>query len=253
MNKKYRLGVIIAIFVLLFSTSCITNRQKLYLQESPAKEKTAIPYQPYRLQVNDEIVYYLMTTNPAIQSLYNSSQGGSSDMQNMVTYRIYEDGTIMLPTVGKVKILNMTIREAEQTLSEQFKKIVVDAEIKMSIANNYFYVEGDGGKGRFYMYKDELNIFQALAMAGDISSIGDKENIKIIRRGNDGLDHITTLDIRRETIFSSEYYYIRPNDVIYIPTSKRAFFRIESLSDFLAIVALPISLTLSAMTFLKLK
>jgi len=254
MNRKYRFTMIVVAFVLLFSTSCITNRQKLYLQASQEEKKAAMPYQPYRLQVNDEIIYYLMTINQATQSLYNGTQSGyGGDMQNMLTYRIYEDGTVLLPTIGKVKILNMTIREAEQTLSRHFKRLVVDAEVKISLANNYFYVEGDGGKGRFYMYKEELNIFQALAMAGDISSIGDKQNVKIIRRGPDGLDYVATVDIRQETIFNSEYYYIRPNDVIYIPTSSRSFFRIESLTDFVAIVTLPIALVLSAMTYIKLK
>ncbi|GHT00526.1 hypothetical protein FACS189421_12630 [Bacteroidia bacterium] len=215
------------------------------------KVSRIVPFKPYRLCVNDEITYYLMTASQGTQYLYNGGGNQWNTAQNNILLRIYEDGCINLPTIGRVKIAGMTIREAEKAITEAFKSIVLDAEVKIALTNNYFYVEGDGGKGRFYVYKEDLTIFQALAMAGDVSSIGDKQHIKIIRQGTDGIDQVTTLDLRKESIIGTEYYYIRPNDVIYIPTNSKSFFRIESVSGFVSMVVAPLSLVLAALTYFK--
>lgn len=240
-------NIAICLFLTLVFSSCITNKQKLYLQDAKKEQNTV--FSEYRLAINDEIVYYLMTTMSETQSIYNGSRGGMVSTQNMLVYRIYEDGCVVLPTIGRVNIAGRTIKEAERIISEKFKTIVLDAEIKITLANNYFYVQGDGGKGQFYVYKENLNIFQALAMAGDISSIGDKKNIKIIRRGTDGKDYIHDIDLRKGSIISSDFYYIYPNDVIYIPTNSNSFFRIESVSNFVSLVVAPLSLVVMALSF----
>ena len=232
--------IVVILSCLLFFSSCITNKEKLYLQaETGRKAYKSVPFEQYKMTVNDEIVYYLMTTNEETQTLFNSSA---------TPYRIYEDGCVALPSIGRVRIAGMTVREAEMVITNRFKSIVLDAEVKVALANNFFYVQGDGGKGQFYLYKDDLNIFQAMAMAGDISSLGDKKNIKIIRKGTDGVDHIETFDLRKESIIGSEYYYVRPNDVIYIPTNPNSFFRVESVSGFVSLIVAPISLVMMAIS-----
>ena len=228
--------------VMLFS-SCITNQEKLYLQKENRKTYVEVPFKQYRLGVNDEIIYYLMTTSQETQTLYNL---GSS-----ITFRIFDDGCVLLPTVGRVQIVGLTIREAERVLSERFRSVVQDAEVKIALSNNYFYVQGDNGKGQFSLYKENLNIFQAMALAGDISSIGDKSRIQIIRKGSDGIDHIETFDLRKASVIESEYYYVRPNDVIYIPTNSKSFFRIESFSSVLSFIVAPVSLAVTVLTYLK--
>lgn len=243
-------NIVLFLGSILLLASCITNKRKAYLQVDD-KPYPSVAFQQYKLSVNDEVIYYLMTTSQETQFLYNSNQSSSVASQNSQTYRIYEDGCVVLPTIGKVKIVGQTIKEAEKLITEKFKTIAVDAEVKLALANNYFYVQGDGGKGQFYLYKEDLNIFQALAMAGDISSMGDKKNVKIIRRGSDGIDHVNAFDLRKESIIGSEYYYIRPNDVIYIPTNPNSFFRIESVSNFVSLVITPLSLVVMALTLFK--
>ncbi len=250
MKQSYKISVFVLFFICLFS-SCITNKQKNYLQEEGQnKEYSMVPFQQYRLCVNDEIVYYLMTSSLETQRLYNGGSGASS-LQSANTYRIYEDGCVVLPTIGRVKISGMTLKEAEKTITEAFKSVVIDSEVKISLANNYFYVQGDNGKGQFYMYKENLNIFQALAMAGDISSVGDKKHIKVIRKGING-DEVKTFDLRKESIIESEYYYVRPNDVIYIPTNSNSFFRVDSVSSFVSMFLAPVSLIVIVMSLFKI-
>jgi polysaccharide export outer membrane protein len=242
--------------ILLFS-SCITNKDKLYLQgDQRNKASKVVPFKSYKLNTDDEIIFYLMTSSRETQALYNNSQqslGGHSsgyDRNNM-PFRIDGDGYVDLPTVGKLKIAGLTLRDAETLITEHFKTIVVDAEVRVALSDNYFYVEGDGGKGRFPVYKEDLTIFQALALAGDISSTGDKAHIKLIRKGADGIDRMTVLDLRKESVIGTEQYYIQPNDVIYIPTNANSFFRIESVSGFVSMVVAPLSLVVAALTYFK--
>jgi polysaccharide export outer membrane protein len=238
---KSKLYIYIIILIGMSSlTSCITGKQKKYMQKDGVAQYQMTDFEQYRLCVNDEITYYLMTANQETQYFYNSGTQGAN--LNNSRYRIYEDGNVILPTIGPVRILGMTEREAEREITQKFKSVVSDAEVKVALVNNFFYVQGDRGKGQFFMYKENLNIFQALAMAGDISSTGDKEHIKIIRKGTDGIDVVKTFDLRSESIIESEYYYIKPNDVIYIPTNSNSFFRVDSVSSFMSLFVAPLSL-----------
>ncbi len=240
MTGRIALYTILMVFTVSLFSSCITNKQKKYLQEEDHAAYDMVPFEQYRLRINDEITYYLMTTNHESQALYNPGSGASGGGGG--SYRIYEDGTVYLPFLGQVKVVDLTVREVQNFLTAKFKEVVPDATVRVALVNNYFYVLGDGGKGQYYMYKEKLNIFQALAMAGDISSIGDKKHIKIIRKTLDGTDEVKTFDLRKESIVESEYYYVRPNDVIYIPTNPNSFFRIESLSSFVSMFVAPLSL-----------
>ena len=233
------------LYIIFFScicmcSSCITRRDTAYLQQG-GPIYHAVLQEEYRLRINDEVSYFLITSNEATQVLYNGTD---------ISFRIFNDGTIHLP-IGQVKIVGLTLREAENVLRNAFSNIVLDAEIRLTLINNFFFVQGDGKKGQFQIYKENLNIFQALAMAGDISIIGDKKNIKLIRRGADGLDHTRTIDLRQESIIESEFYYIMPNDVIVIPTTSKAFFHVESLGSFFSMVVTPISFLLMVLTLFK--
>ncbi|MCL2649404.1 MAG: polysaccharide biosynthesis/export family protein [Candidatus Azobacteroides sp.] len=241
MKSKLYLYIIVFFGCMWAFSSCITKKQTTYLQRWPA-HYSPVPQEEYRLRVDDEVSYFLMTTSNETQALYN---GGT------IPFRIFEDGTIHLP-IGQIKIAGLTLREAERVVKNAFSRIAPDVEVRLTMANNYFYVQGDGGKGAFPIYKENLNIFQALALAGDISNLGDRKNIKLIRQGPDGYDHVKTVDLRQESIVESEFYYIMPNDVIYIPTRPNSFFNIDSMGSFISLVVTPLSFLTMVVTLFKL-
>lgn len=249
MARKVLFYTGLCFFAISLFSSCITNKQKRYLQEESHSAYELKEYEEYQLRLNDEVSYYLITTNPESQMLYNSGASANSGSgRNLISYRIHEDGTVYLPFIGQVEIVGLTVREAQELLTTKFKDIVPDAQIRLTLINNYFYVLGDGGKGQYYVYKENLNIFQALAMAGDISTMGNKKQVKVVRKGDDGMDIIKTFDLRKESIVESEFYYVRPNDVIYITTSANSFFRVDSFSSFVSMFITPLSLLLVVLT-----
>ena len=246
-NKVYLYLVLLA--CIGTCSSCITKKDTTYLQRSKKAMYSPAPKQEYRLRVNDEISYVLMSSNPETQSYYNGRVGGVAAYtvgnEGLNSFRIYNDGTVHLP-IGQIRIEGLTLREAEGVIRNAFSAIVLDAEIKLSLVNNHFYVQGgNGGNGQFPIYKENLNIFQALALAGDISKFGNKKKIHLIRKGPDGLDHVKIFDLTQESIIESEFYYVMPNDVFYIPTSPKSFFRVDSVTSFMSLIVTPISFLVS--------
>jgi polysaccharide export outer membrane protein len=86
------------------------------------------------------------------------------------------------------------------------------------------------------MPKEKLTIFEALAMAGDIGDFGDRSKVRIIRE-IEGDTKVKMFDVRSEDIINSEYYYVEPNDVIYIQRIKGQSFGINSVTTTISVVA----------------
>ena len=242
MKRTKELTYILIMFFALAMTSCVTNYTTRYLQN---RDKDYKPYvdEEYTLKPQDEINIRMFTTDADASKLFNG--GAQSNGANMVSYKIYDDGTIDLPYLKKVKVEGMTIRECSNFLTEKLKDYTSpDLFVKVTMARKVYYVIGESGKGEKPFYKDKLNIFEALAQCGDLTTQADRKRIKIIRNV-DGEEKIIKFDIRSKDILDSEYYYIKPNDIIYVPQTPGSFFKITSFSSFLGVIT-------SSLTFVLL-
>lgn len=211
-NKKN----ILVLVLLLFTLSSCYNYQKLrLLQENdralPVYDKSG--YKNYKIQVNDEITYRLITSDQTISKVIGSNGGNSS--QNQISYRVYTDGTIDLPFISHIPVAGLTLDEATIVIENRFKKLMADAVVKLSLANKTFTIFGDAGSGIFPIYKEKLTIFQALSMSGDFSETSDRKHVRIIRESEKGTE-VLDFDIRPKSLIDSKYYYIYPNDIIYV-------------------------------------
>ena len=107
--------------------------------------------------------------------------------------------------------------------------------VDVKIVGRYFSVIGGGSNGKFPILREKMNVFQAIAMAGDISTFGDRSKIKVLREIN-GTTKISEFDIRSKDIINSEFYYIQPNDVIYIQNVNEQFFSVTTFGAALSTV-----------------
>jgi polysaccharide export outer membrane protein len=105
---------------------------------------------------------------------------------------------------------------------------------------------GEGGKGSFNIYKEKLNIFQALALAGGPATNADKKRVRIVRPNPEGgRPEVKEFDLRTVSVIDSEYYYVYPNDVIYLSSIKGDFWRIENYSSALGTITTSIGFLVS--------
>ena len=249
-----RLSILLLSFVAVFMTSCYSHRVIGYLQEPTKSNKLpvydSVPYEPYRIRVNDEIIYRLITMDEKMSKMLGTNNMATSG-QYANSYRVYADGTIDLPFLKPVKIAGLTEVEAQDTLRAAFREIIPDADVKVALYNKYFSVIGDANAGQFYIYKEKMNIFQALALTGDVMNSGDRRHIRIIRPRDDGQEpEILEFDMRTNSIIDSKYYYIYPNDVIYVARTKDSFYKVPSYTGFIGLVTSSVALLTSVLNYL---
>ncbi len=240
--KVSKIQFLILCILMLTSTSCYTYRNTGLLQQHNKNlpdYETAI-YQDYKIRVNDEILYRVITIDETAPRMMPAATA-SSNAQNMLSYRVYSDGTIDLPFLNQVPVEGLTIEEAEKMIGERMREILPDATVKLTLANKTFTIIGDIGTGIFPVYKDRLTIFQALSLSGDLLQSGDRKHVRILRETDEG-PKILKFDIRPASIIESDYYYIYPNDIIYVQRAPSSFYKVSNYGSFLGLITTSITL-----------
>ena len=241
------LGVTFLLGMLM--TSCYGYRQVGLLQErDDLPQYDSVAYQPYRLQVNDEIIYRVITMDETLAKTLSSNENTNSQYAN--SYRIYSDGTVDIPFLAPIKLAGLTELEAQDTLRKAFREIIPDADVKLAMYNKRFTVMGDARSGVYNIYKERMTIFQALAMSGDLMNSGDRRHVRIIRPRGNGEPEVLEFDIRPNSIINSEYYYVYPNDLIYVSRDSGSFYKQSSYSSFLALITSSVSLLITVLNYI---
>lgn len=242
------------LMAVLCLSGCYSHRVIGFLQEPNDKNKLPVyekdtTDQPYRLHINDEIIYRVVTMDATLSKLMNANSSNTISSQYAHSYRIYEDGTIDVPFISSIHIEGLTIPEAQDTIQARFREIIPDAEVKLALYNKTFTVIGDINSHEYFIYKEHMNIFEALAMTGDLMNSGDRRHVRIIRPNGSEEPEVLEFDLRTNTIIDSKYYYIQPNDVIYVARTKSSFVKVESYAGVLGLITSSVSLLVSVMNY----
>src|ERR1035437_5953269 len=242
---------IFILFLSLFTLSSCYNYKNLRLLQDKNKSLPTYEnseYIDYHIQVNDEIIYRLISsTSDETFSKLISSQSSSS---SQISYRVYTDSTIDLPFISHIPIAGLTLNEASRVIEKRFKELIPDAVVKLSLSNKTFTIFGDAGSGIFPIYKEKLTIFQALSMSGDFNETSDRKHIRIIRDTGNGTQ-VLDFDIRPKSIIDSKYYYIYPNDIIYVQREFSSFYKVNSYSALIGVITFSLSLLFSVLNYTK--
>ena len=220
-------------------TSCITTHQINYLQ--PAKNfipvyKDTFSYRDYRLKEGDRLSVQVYSMDEKTNALFNeggnsgsqmSSGSGSNDNLDLYTYVVQSNGCIQFPIIGEVKVVNKTIRETKVILENAIKPVLKINSVDVRMIGRTFSIIGSGKSGRFSFPREKVNIYQALALAGDFGFYADRSKIRILRVSDKG-NQIKTFDARSIDIINSEFYYLEPDDVIFLQPLKEQFFGVST-------------------------
>ncbi len=245
---KMRNFIFRVVILSLILTSCVTPHELYYLQtpknslNSIAAYKDTVSYQDYKLKVGDKLYIQVYSTDEKTNALFGGGAmtGGlqimssNSDNMDLFLYIINDSGKIHLPLLGELEVVGKTVRETKFFLEDTIKTILPMNSVDVRILGRFFSIIGGGKSGRFAMIKEKLNIFQAIAMFGDFGTFIDRSKIRIIRQTNKGTV-IKVFDVRSADILHSEFYYIEPNDVIYLEPLTAQFFGINNLWAFVSV------------------
>ena len=231
-SMKFPIWVLSAVFIF---SSCVTNKKLTYLQSDGAREEfIAITPATYIIQPYDNLFIKVVTPDPQWAEMFNTMPSTSSGYSmnelsaDILSYSVDDEGAIELPYAGRFIVAGKTLKMVKDELDKALKSYVADAVVSVKIVNNYVSIIGEVQRpGRYPIYKDRLNIFQALAMAGDLGNYSNRTKLQLIRQTPEG-NIIKEFSVRDRNIIGSQFFYVMPNDVIYAPPMKGRFFQMNS-------------------------
>lgn len=234
MLKQFAFFILVSTMV--FCTSCITNKDVVYLQDKGTVISDSLQIQalakPYRVQINDILSVSIKSTDSELKKLVEIFQpteqaGAAGNSQNLyfTGFTVDLHGNIEFPILDKINVLGYTTEEIEDkvmaALLEKYLKDVSKIFVTVKLAGLRYTVTGEvGGGGVLTLFQDRANIIEALANAGDISDTGDRTDVLVIRQYPNG-QQIHHIDLTDVAAMKSPYYYIQPNDMILVKPLKR--------------------------------
>lgn len=251
--------------IALVFTSCVPMKSLVYLQKKDNSDSSIainqINSKPYRLQVNDVISISIKANDPKYAQLFNPSNQDNGVMKNDISlyfdgYNVNDHGNIRMPLLGEINVLGYTVEEVriliEKRLLEEYFNKEASIFVTVKLAGLRYTINGEiGAPGTKLLYQDKVTILEAVANSGDITIIGDRKNVLVMRQTPSGTE-MHNIDLTDIKAMQSPYYYIQSNDYIYIKPLKQKTWGTgkTGIESFTTIVSV---LTLLTTTFLLLR
>jgi polysaccharide export outer membrane protein len=208
-----------------FVFSCVPKKEVVYLQEIKNNTGAKTNYEPL-IKADDVLFIHVSTLDPKAAEPFNIGQNEGGVAANAMqlqrnTYLVNNEGFIQFPVLGDLKVSGLKRNEVIGLLRKKIAEFVKDPVINLRIMNYKISVTGEvNNPGTYTISSERITIFEALAMAGDMTLFGKRENVLIIRE-NQGEKITARLDITNPNVINSPYYYLTQNDVVYVEPNKR--------------------------------
>src|ERR1035437_1387397 len=241
------INVIALVIFLGLLSSCVTQRKVEYLQDRNKNIKAfkEAEFPDYRLKPNDELYIQINSLDEAAANVFSKSEQDSyiGYIQpygaSLLSYSIDREGYLFLPVIGKILVKDKTLSEVSVILKDSLNHILNQPVVTVKLVNRYVSVLGEvKNPGHFSYSQDKLTIYDALGLAGDITDYGNRNQVILIRNVN-GENIRISVNISKSDILASDYYNLRPNDIVYVKPLRNKFWGMRQF---------PFEILLSALT-----
>ena len=210
--------------------SCSAQKRVWYLQDAqPFTPEQIAENGQIRIKPLDRLTIVVNSKDPELAvpfnsaTSYNSLTGtnisGAANSQALQMRTVDENGMLEMPVIGKIECKGKTRSELAQAIAEKIIDggYINDPTVNVQFADMKISVIGEVARPGFYdVTRDKVSIFDALAMAGDMTIYGVRDNVKLIREDESGKRKIINLDLNNAGIVTSPYYYLKQNDILYV-------------------------------------
>ena len=231
--KKYA-TVFHILFIALFLISCKPKKNIVYMSnDNFSQEVSQAKYDGLHLQEGDRLQILVSAFdeiavrpfNIATMNRTGNTASGTSGGNTGISpseYTVNSDGTIIFPVLGAVYCKGMTKQQLKEDLESRLKRYLTDPLVTITLTNFNISVLGEvKSPGQKTSPTEKLNIFQAIALAGDLTYDANRTNVKLIRTSEaTGKDETVSLDLSEASIVNSPYYYLQQNDILYVTPNK---------------------------------
>lgn len=231
-TRRIILPAIMAAFV-MFLGACSSTKDVAYFQNSSSVnlEASKVLYDA-RIMPKDLLTITVSTTdadaampfNMTVPTTFNQTQRTSTSQPLLQSYLVDNNGNIDFPRVGEVHLGGLTKSEAEKVIQDKIMPYMNQNEtpiVTVRMINYKIAVLGEVTHGGMYTVTNEkISILEALALAGDLTIYGVRNNVKLIREDASGQKSIHVLDLTDANLINSPYYYLQQNDIVYVEPNK---------------------------------
>lgn len=219
---------LISILCVLFCVSCTNHKEALLLNHG-VMEKNVNLHENFDIKIekNDYLQILLISkdkeANELFTTKFENSQGlvtYSSGVPSKGGFLVDENGNISIPFIGEIKVESLYRQQVVETIQEKLKEYVKDPYVQVNLLNFKITVVGEvNNAGTFNIPNERINIFQALSLAGDLTNFSNRNQVHLVREINkERKEYI--LDMTSKGIFNSEVFFLKQNDIIYVPQKK---------------------------------
>jgi len=227
--KKYFL--LLLLFFILFS--CVSGKDLIYLQGNPIqkKELKRINDIPYKLQVDDLLNIDIISNEEKLVAIFNKQNSGNQNysIENgyLSDYSIDIYGNIRMPILGTINVLGYTTTEVRKKIEKKLKKFIKNSEdifVSVKLSGIRYTVIGEVSEpGLKVVFQNKVSIIDAIANSGDISIVGNRKKVEVIRNSISGTEKFL-IDLTDINAFNSDVFYIKSNDIInVIPLKQKSW------------------------------
>ncbi|MBP2283140.1 polysaccharide export outer membrane protein [Flavobacterium sp. CG_23.5] len=251
--SKTQLYLLLCISVLF--SSCIPSKDLIYLQkkDNSSDETTisAVESKPYRLQTNDVLSISIKANDPKLVSIFSTTNQGETGKSETGLYfdgfTVDDHGNIRMPVLGDLNVIGFTLDEIrvriEKQLLAEYFNAAANIFVTVKLAGFRYTINGEiGSTGTKTLFQEHVNVMEAIANAGDITITGNRKAVTIIRKSPTGVQ-MHDIDLTDINVMNSPYFYLQPNDYIYIKPLKQKTWGtgktgIESLGTIITLLSL---------------
>lgn len=231
--KIHKVVCMLTLSTLLVS-GCTSYKKVPYLQDPEVVNNYGkeIPLYDAKIMPKDILNITVNTTDPAaaapfnltVQDPINSTNGSlrTTTQPSLQQYLVNNDGEIDFPVLGRLRISGLTKNECEALIRQKLIPYLKETPVVTVRMINYkISVLGEVNKpGTFTVTNEKVNVLEALAMAGDMTVYGVRENVKLVREDANGKRLIQTLNLNDADLVLSPYFYLQQNDILYVTPNK---------------------------------
>jgi polysaccharide export outer membrane protein len=252
----YKILILILLGAGLVFTSCVPTKDLIYLQNKDNSSDNSViapvPAKPYRLQTNDIISISIKTADPKLGAIFSTTAAETGAIKTdsglyFDGFTVDDHGNIRIPILGEINVMGYTLDELrlkiEKKLLEEYFNKEADIFVTVKLAGLRYTINGEiTSPGTKTLFQDRVNILEAIANSGDITITGNRKAVTVIRQFPQGTE-MHDIDLTDIKAMQSPYYYIQPNDYIYVKPLKQKSWGtgktgIESLGTIITVLTL---------------
>ncbi|MFT4224751.1 polysaccharide biosynthesis/export family protein [Dysgonomonas sp.] len=254
------------LFCLLLLSSCNSSKDIIYLQDIPLEQNLAtIKSSEIAIMPRDMVSIVVSSKDPLLAALFNlprvtyqtgTAQFNEGSNNQILGYTVDAKGYIDFPVLGTIQVEGLTRKQLSVMIKERLiaDDLLRDPVVTVDFMNLKISMLGEvNSPGKYSIDRDQINILEAISMAGDLTIYGKRDRVFVMREKDGG--RITyKMDLRSSGIFSSPAYYLQQNDIVYVePNNVRAGQstvndnNVKSVSLWMSVISL--AATLSVLIF----